>query len=360
MIAIKNLSRSFGPIKAVDNASFAAEAGEIVGFLGPNGAGKTTTMRMMVGYLRPDSGQIELDGRSVFEDPLSASARIGYLPERNPLYPEMAVGEFLRYMGELRRMQEAGLARRMEFVREACGLDTVWKQRISTLSKGFQQRAGLAQAILHDPEVLILDEPTSGLDPNQIMEIRELIRELGEAKTVLLSSHIMQEVQALCSRVVIINKGQVIVDDRIENLSSHITGCHKVVLEVEAEEPDFRTWLEQHPDVSLELQAQNGPVCLLRFIAPAGKDIRKELSAYVSAQGWQIVSIYQEIQNLESIFHELTAQEEGIPEENGLPDSGEIQKMVAELHPVDSDLTCPDSTLLPPENGNGPNAREDK
>ncbi|MBW6514145.1 MAG: ATP-binding cassette domain-containing protein [Candidatus Syntrophosphaera sp.] len=307
MIEIKNLSRSFGPIKAVDDISFAVDKGEIVGFLGPNGAGKTTTMRMMVGFLQPEAGQIELDGESVFQDPLAASARMGYLPEHNPLYDEMGVSEFLVYMGKLRRLQDPVLAERLEFVREKCGLDPVWRQPIKTLSKGFRQRTGLAQAILHDPEVLILDEPTGGLDPNQILEIRELIRELGKAKTVILSSHIMQEVQALCSRVIIINAGRIIVDDQMENLGSHINGFNRLVLEVEAREPDFRPWLEQFSEVQLDSMIQTDNVAGLEFLTPPDMDIRKELSAFVLSQGWQLVSIYQEKQSLESIFHELTA-----------------------------------------------------
>ena len=350
MIEIKELSRSFGRIKAVDRVSFAVESGEIVGFLGPNGAGKTTTMRMMVGYLQPQSGKIELDGRSVFDDPLAASARIGYLPEHNPLYPEMAVGEFLRYLGDLRRMKEPVLSQRLEFVREACALDEVWTQRIATLSKGYRQRTGLAGAILHDPEVLILDEPTGGLDPNQIMEIRELIRDLGQAKTVLLSSHIMQEVQALCSRVIIINKGRVIVDDRMENLGAHISGFQRVILELEAVEPDFTPWLEQNPEVKLDSQTQNGPICLLHFLAPAETDIRRELSAHVTAWGWQLLSIYQEQQSLEKIFHELTSQEESpTAAEPQLPPE-EMGRLVAKLDPIDSDLICPEQDLT--ENGN--------
>lgn len=351
MLEIRNLSRSFGRIKAVDDVSFAVTGGEIVGFLGPNGAGKTTTMRMMVGYLQPDGGEIELDGASVFADPLAASARIGYLPEHNPLYPEMGVGEFLRYIGDLRRMKEPELSSRLEFVREACGLDEVFRQKISTLSKGFRQRVGLAQAILHDPEVLILDEPTGGLDPNQILEIRELIRELGQAKTVLLSSHIMQEVQALCSRVVIINAGRVIVDEQMDNLGARISGFQRVILEIEAEEADFTPWLEQYPESSLEKQVQNGPVCLLHILSPAETDIRKDLLAYVGSKGWQVLSVYQEKQSLESIFHELTLQEgKGTAKPTPVLPSEEIQKCVEELHPIDSDLTSPDTVLLPPEN----------
>ncbi len=308
MIEIKNLSRSFGELKAVDGISFRVEPGEIVGFLGPNGAGKTTTMRMMTGYLQPSGGEIELDGESIFADPLSANARIGYLPEQNPLYADMDVEEFLVYMGRLRRLGKEQLSSRLDYVRDKCGLQDVWRQRIGTLSKGFRQRTGLAQAILHDPEVLILDEPTSGLDPNQILEIRELIRELGKAKTVLLSSHIMQEVQALCDRVVIINAGRVIVDDAIDNLGSYIEGYNRVVLEVEAVEPDFSPWLEQQTDVELDGSQQEEGVTTLEFLCPPDADIRKDLSAYAVSQGWQILSIYLEKQSLESIFHELTSE----------------------------------------------------
>ena len=308
MIEIKNLSRSFGELRAVDGISFRVEPGEIVGFLGPNGAGKTTTMRMMTGYLQPSGGEIELDGESIFTDPLSANARIGYLPEQNPLYADMDVEEFLVYMGRLRRLGKEQLSGRLDYVRDKCGLQDVWRQRIGTLSKGFRQRTGLAQAILHDPEVLILDEPTSGLDPNQILEIRELIRELGKAKTVLLSSHIMQEVQALCDRVVIINAGRIIVDDAIDNLGSYIEGYNRVVLEVEAVEPDFSPWLEQQTDVELDASQQEEGVTTLEFLCPPDADIRKDLSSYAVSQGWQILSIYLEKQSLESIFHELTSE----------------------------------------------------
>lgn len=306
MIAIRNLSRSFGPIQAVSEISFAVDTGEIVGFLGPNGAGKTTTMRMMVGFLQPEAGEVELDGVSVFQNPLAASARIGYLAENNPLYEEMSTQEFLTYIGELRRLERNRLQERLEFVRAKCSLDEVWRQQIRTLSKGFQQRVGLAQAILHDPDVLILDEPTSGLDPNQILEIRALIRELGTAKTVLLSSHIMQEVQALCSRVIIINAGRIVVDDQIENLASYISGLNRVRLELEQEEADFTPFLESHPDVQLESCVQKGSVTCLEFLSPPETDIRRHLCAYVAERGWQLLSIYQERQSLEEIFHELT------------------------------------------------------
>ncbi len=337
MIEIKNLSRSFGTLKAVDDISFAVNTGEIVGFLGPNGAGKTTTMRMMVGYLQPESGMIELDGKSVFLEPLAASARIGYLPEQNPLYDEMSVREFLTYMGDLRRISKANLPGRLDFVREKCGLDSVWKQQIKTLSKGYRQRTGLAQAILHDPEVLILDEPTGGLDPNQIIEIRELILELGIAKTVILSSHIMQEVQALCSRVIIINAGEIVVDDKMENLGSYIEGYNRVVLEVEAIEPDFTQWLQQHEDVQLDSQEQNESVATLEFLTEADADIRGELSSFVISQGWKLLSIYQEKKSLESIFHELTSPTGEVPEDDLMEEEPEQDTLSVSATPPTSE-----------------------
>ncbi|MDZ4181538.1 MAG: ATP-binding cassette domain-containing protein [Candidatus Cloacimonadaceae bacterium] len=308
MIEIKNLSRAFGTLRAVDDISFAVGTGEIVGFLGPNGAGKTTTMRMMVGYLQPGKGLIELDGRSIFADPMKTSARIGYLAEHNPLYNEMTVLEFLGYIGRLRRMKKAGLADRLQYVIQKCGLASVVKQSIGTLSKGYRQRVGLAQAILHDPDVLILDEPTSGLDPNQILEIRELIRELGTHKTVILSSHIMQEVQALCDRVIIINKGKIVVDDLKDNLSSYMGTVNHLFLEIEADEPDFASFLTDKPGVEIAKQASAQGITKLEFLIPSDQDLRKELSAYVVSSGWNLLSIYVEKQSLEEIFHVLTME----------------------------------------------------
>lgn len=335
MIEIKSLSRGFGFIRAVDKISFAVNTGEIVGFLGPNGAGKTTTMRMMVGYLQPDEGSIELDGRSIFADPLSTSARIGYLPEHNPLYPEMSVVEFLAYIAALRRMPKAKYTQRLEYVIQNCGLDGVLNQRIGTLSKGYRQRVGLAQAILHDPDVLILDEPTSGLDPNQILEIRELIRELGRHKTVLLSSHIMQEVQALCDRVIIINKGHIVVDELKENLGAYMGNAQHLVLEVEAENPDLADWFILYPQAQLSEQVQNGPVARIKLMIPGENDLRRELSQFVVEKGWQILSIYAEKQSLEEIFHNLTMEEES-PQANPA-DSDEFTDEMTEtgLEPID-------------------------
>ncbi|MDY0325751.1 MAG: ATP-binding cassette domain-containing protein [Candidatus Cloacimonadaceae bacterium] len=330
MIEIKNLSRHFGALKAVDEISFSVGSGTITGFLGPNGAGKTTAMRMMVGYLQPSSGSILLDGKSIFADPIATSARIGYLPEHNPLYDEMITQEILRYIADLRKMPAARFTQRLKYVVENCGLQDVLYQRVGTLSKGYRQRVGLAMAILHDPEILILDEPTSGLDPNQILEIRELIRSLGTQKTVLLSSHIMQEVQALCDRVLIINKGKIIVDDEIGKLNSYFKDYQVLHLELEAENPDFSEFLEYHPELEILSQAQEGEYFKLQIRVPAELDIKYDLARFISENGWLIVSLYAQQKSLEEIFHNLTKEGRAEPEQALEPLPKDAEAEIAE------------------------------
>ena len=330
MIKIDKLSRNFGDIKAVDEISFCIQDKEIVGFLGPNGAGKTTTLRMIVGYLQPGSGNIEIDGESIFTDPLKASRQIGYLPEQNPLYEEMTVVELLAYFAALRKLKRDYFRERLNFVVKNCGLKEVLNQRIGTLSKGYRQRTGLAQAILHDPKILILDEPTSGLDPNQIIEIRELIRELGKEKMVLLSSHIMQEVQALCDRVVIINKGKIIVDDTIENLPHYLNRSTMLILEVQGENIDFSDFTTKYPFVELKILFRDKTSCKISVDETSGRlmssstteqnshkigvdetsgfDLRKEISSFIRDKGWLILEFSTSKMSLESIFHELTIE----------------------------------------------------
>ena len=352
MIKIDKLSRNFGEIKAVDEISFCIQDKEIVGFLGPNGAGKTTTLRMIVGYLQPGSGNIEIDGESIFTDPLKASRQIGYLPEQNPLYEEMTVVELLAYFAALRKLKRDYFRERLNFVVKKCGIKEVLNQRIGTLSKGYRQRTGLAQAILHDPKILILDEPTSGLDPNQIIEIRELIRELGKEKMVLLSSHIMQEVQALCDRVVIINKGKIIVDDTIENLPHYLNRSTMLILEVQGENIDFSDFTTKYPFVELKILFRDETSCKIGVYETSGRlmssstteqnshkigvdetsgrlmssstteqnshkigvdetsgfDLRKEISSFIRDKGWLILEFSTSKMSLESIFHELTIE----------------------------------------------------
>ncbi len=225
MIEARALSKSFGSTQAVRDFSFEVSRGEVVGFLGPNGAGKTTTMRILTGFLRPTAGQALIGGVDVAADPLGVRSRIGYLPENAPLYDEMMVLDFLRFVAELRKIPQDIRQQRLKTISERCGLMDVLGKDIGQLSKGFRQRVGLAQAMLHDPDLLVLDEPTSGLDPNQIVEIRELIKELGREKTVLLSTHILPEVQATCSRVMIINEGQLVADDTPDGLAARESGA---------------------------------------------------------------------------------------------------------------------------------------
>lgn len=306
MIKIQNLSRKFGTIRAVDNISFEIQDKEILGFLGPNGAGKTTTLRMLVGYLQPSSGSIELDGNSIFANPLEVSRQIGYLPEQNPLYDDMTVVEALGYLAALRGLKESFFKERRDFVVQNCGLKDVLHQRIGTLSKGFRQRTGLAQAMLHDPRILILDEPTSGLDPNQILEIRDLIRTLGQEKMVILSSHIMQEVQALCDRVVIINKGRIIVDDRKENLANYLENSAQLLVEVEGDAIDFSEYAASHPELELVAEQVDSRHCKLSLVLSAQADPRAELARYISSRGWLVLEMHAKKQSLEEIFHQLT------------------------------------------------------
>ncbi len=318
MIEIRKLSRSFGNIKAVDEISFKINPGEIVGFLGPNGAGKTTTMRMIVGYLQPSGGLITINDKNIFDDPIETARQIGYLPEHNPLYDEMIVYDYLQYVANLRMMTPVEFSQRLSYVIQKCGLSSVMAQTTGTLSKGYRQRVGLAQAIIHDPSILILDEPTSGLDPNQILEIRDLIRELGEHKTVILSSHIMQEVQALCDRVIIINRGIIIADDTKERLSTISSNRVQIVVEVESEDPDLTELLELYPEISLVSRALENSVSTLVFEAAADYDLKREIAKYMNKYNILILGMYHNRQSLEEVFHILTKEAERENEGNDL------------------------------------------
>src|SRR5436309_543567 len=213
MIRVQEITKKYARNLAVDHISFEVQKGEIVGFLGPNGAGKTTTMRMLTCFLPPTSGTATVAGFDVLEQPLEVKKRIGYLPEMPPLYPEMGTAEYLSFVGKLKGLSGAELSKRIDYVCERCAIADVKKKLLGRLSKGYRQRVGLAQAIIHNPDVLILDEPTAGLDPNQLVEIRELIRNIGKEKTVMLSTHIMQEVEAICDRTIIVNKGKIVADE---------------------------------------------------------------------------------------------------------------------------------------------------
>ena len=224
MIRVDNLSKSYGPARALKGISFEVARGEIVGFLGPNGAGKSTTMKILTGYLLPTGGSASVDGRDVVEESLHVRRRIGYLPESTPLYTEMRVDDYLRFAAEIRGVARGAIKSKVSRVIELCGLERVVGRNILELSKGYRQRVGLAQAMVHEPDILVLDEPTSGLDPNQIVEVRALIERLGESHTVILSTHYLQEVEASCSRIIIINLGEIVADDTAEGLLSEVMG----------------------------------------------------------------------------------------------------------------------------------------
>lgn len=297
-IEVTRLVKQYGPQTAVDQISFSVQKGEIVGFLGPNGAGKSTTMKMITGYLEPDGGDILVCGIPVRQQPLAAKRKIGYLPEANPLYYEMYVREYLAFMAGVHTVDKP--SDRIEEVIRLTGLQPESHKKIGQLSKGYKQRVGLAAALIHNPEVLILDEPTTGLDPNQIVEIREVIRNLGRDKTVLFSSHILQEVEALCDRVIIINKGKLVADDRISMLSSH-GGRHQI--KVSFAEALEQEWLTRLDGVEL---AESNDRKTWSLSTPDPESLRKQLMGLSLQHNLNIVSLQTEHKNLEDIFRNLT------------------------------------------------------
>lgn len=299
-IEIKDLVKTYGEQKAVDAISFQVGKGEIVGFLGPNGAGKSTTMKILTGYLGQDSGEARVCGLSVSEQPLETKKRIGYLPEANPLYPDMYVREYLDFIADVHHV--ADKKARIDAVIDLVGLTPESKKKLAQLSKGYKQRVGLAAALLHDPEVLILDEPTSGLDPNQIIEIREVIRNLGKDKTVLFSSHILQEVEALCDRVVIINKGRLVADSTLSALRQQGNDGNATI------RVGFRESLEP---AKLETLNHVGRVSRLNeneweLHTAAPDEVKKQLLELALQNNWNILTLQSENQSLETIFRSLT------------------------------------------------------
>ncbi len=300
-IQVKNLLKEYGAQKAVNQLSFTAQKGEIVGFLGPNGAGKSTTMKIITGYLQPTGGEAWVCGISVNDSPLETKKKIGYLPELNALYYDMYVREYLSFIAGLHQLSDTKAA--VEKVIETVGLTPESKKKIGQLSKGYKQRVGLAAALIHDPEVLILDEPTSGLDPNQIIEIREVIKKQGQDKTVLFSSHILQEVEAICDRVIIINKGNLVADDTLTNLRKSASG---EVVSVSFKETVDRVLLNKLPAVKeiIKNEANNW-----QLATHDSDQLRKQILAMALQHNLNIVSLQSENQSLEDIFRSLTKKE---------------------------------------------------
>lgn len=298
-IAVNNLTKIYGAQKAVNGISFSVNKGEIVGFLGPNGAGKSTTMKIITGYLTADGGGAQVCGITVSENSNATKTKIGYLPEANPLYHDMYVREYLSFIGNVHKV--AGLQQKVEEVIDTVKLKLEAGKKIGQLSKGYKQRVGLAAALIHDPEVLILDEPTSGLDPNQIVEIREVIKELGKNKTVLFSSHIMQEVEAICDRVIIINKGTIVADDKLSNLQKGTSESHNVL--VQFKEAVTAETLNNLDTVTGVTQLETGN-WKLKTNNP--ESVRRQLMELSLQNNWNIVSLQSESNSLEEVFRTLT------------------------------------------------------
>lgn len=300
-IIVEQLSKHYGSQKAVDAISFEAKPGEVLGFLGPNGAGKSTTMKMLTCYIPPTSGTASVCNYNIIEKPLEVRKHIGYLPELNPLYTDMYVREYLRFMAHIHGLGKAGHKRCEEMISKV-GLSPEAHKKIGQLSKGYKQRVGLAQSMLHDPKVLILDEPTSGLDPNQIVDIRKLIKEIGRDRTVVLSTHIMQEVQAMCDRVIIINKGKIVADDKTENLGKN-------------ELEEFVIVVEFGKEIDMNLLQKIAGVKSVKYILNnqyqliCSNDIREQISKTAYENNMNLLGLNLEKQKLEDVFKNLTQKE---------------------------------------------------
>ncbi len=309
LLTLEGVSKRFDGVPAVDEVSFGVDRGQVVGFLGPNGAGKSTTMRMITQYFEPDGGTIRLDGVPLAEGGRDAKRRIGYLPENNPLYAEMLVSEWLDYVAGLREIRGAGRRTSLDAAIAATGIESVYHRPIGELSKGFRQRVGLAAAILHRPDLLVLDEPTEGLDPNQRVEIRRLISELGRERTVILSTHILPEVQFTCSRLLIINRGRIVADGPVDELISRAKDGARI--SVEASGAGVADRLAELPGVrGVEPRAAEGDRVRVTMVVAGSEDLRPRVFELAKASGWTLFELHQEAGSLEDLFRQLTTDQE--------------------------------------------------
>ena len=310
MIQVENLTKYYHSLCAVDQISFNIEKGEILGLLGPNGAGKTTTLRMLTGYLQPSSGNIRVKGLSIDKHILEIKKILGYLPESAPLYHDMLVFDYLNYVAAIRQIDGNQKMVRIRHLADLCGINEVMHQPIGELSKGYKQRVGLAHAMMNDPEVLILDEPTSGLDPNQIVEIRKIIKEIGQKKTIILSTHILSEAEATCDRIVIISQGKIVADGSAENLKQSTRG--KNIMKLSVQNADLKTLRETLKDV----QGLDDVICVsetdnllnIHLSYSSSADLRPEVYRRIKETDWVLLEFHQETQSLENIFRELTKE----------------------------------------------------
>lgn len=310
LLTLENVSKRFGPVTAVDDVSFSVDRGQVVGFLGPNGAGKSTTMRIINQYFEPDAGVVRLDGELLEDVSREAKRRIGYLPENNPLYPDMPVAEYLDFIADLRDLAGGGRASAIDDAVAATGIAEVFYRPIGELSKGYRQRVGLAQAILHKPDLLVLDEPTEGLDPNQRLEIRRLIENLGKDHTVVLSTHVLPEVQHTCSRLLVIHQGKIAADGPVDQLIAQASGAVQVTVEATgagiAEEigrlEGVRRVNESHKEAVGRVS--------VTLTADSARDVRPVIFELARSKGWTLYELHQETRSLEDLFQELTATTE--------------------------------------------------
>ena len=315
MIEVQHLTKRYGPFTAVDDVSFKAERGEILGFLGPNGAGKTTTMRVLTGYMPPSDGKAIVAGYDVLEQPIEAKQRTGYLPETPPLYPDMTVADYLTFCARIKGVPRSERASRIQTSMERTKIVDVAQRHCGKLSKGYRQRVGLAQALLHNPEVLILDEPTAGLDPKQIIETRRLIKELGGDHTIILSTHILPEVSQTCNRIVIINRGRVVAVDTPDNLTARLRGSETMYVQLDAQGADAAGALTSVPGVTrVTASDKRDHVTGYEVESETGRDVRRELAAAVVGRGWGLLELRPMRMSLEEIFLQVTTEDAASPE----------------------------------------------
>ena len=312
MIKVENVTKSYGEIRAVDGISFEVDRGEILGFLGPNGAGKSTTMKIITGFIPPSAGKVTVAGYDVVEQSLQARRQIGYLPENVPLYTDMTIEDYLTFMGRIREMTRSHLLRRINEVIEICHLEEYRTSHISKLSKGFRQRVGIAQAILHEPDVLVLDEPTIGIDPIQVVETRELIKELGGDRTLIISTHILPEVSMICGRVIIIHKGKIVAVDTPNNLSSRLQGLESVELDIKGTQKEVMRSLRAVEGVQdvVKISVKGGGFATYRADIDQEMSVKARLASAIVNEGWDLTRFEPVGMTLEEIFLQLTTNEE--------------------------------------------------
>jgi len=306
-IEVEQLTKTYGSQKAVDDISFRVKTGEILGFLGPNGAGKSTTMKIITCFIKPTNGTVKLDGIDIHEDPLGVRKKIGYLPENTPLYQDMSIIDYLAFTAGLQQVERREIQKRIREMIDVCGLGPEKHKYIGELSKGYRQRVGLAQALIHDPDILILDEPTTGLDPNQIAEIRDLIKEIGKEKTVMLSSHILKEVEATCDRIIIINRGKLVADGSTEELTKKATGAGQFLVDIKPLDgkDDIKHYLLTLSSVS-DVLSENG---LWRVISKPDLPVQEEIFRLCVDKNWILMQLTPVESSLEDVFRELTVNQ---------------------------------------------------